>query len=102
MYIITYYYTMEFTSATEIARKWTKILSEQDEVVILKNNAFLWLYLWWTLGKTILESWIIQQIREELWEMQDRETSALVEDYRNNWLGDESQDFSDFLREYDV
>lgn len=93
---------MEFTSATEIARKWTKILSEQDEVVILKNNTFLWLYLWWTLGKTILESWIIQQIREELWEMQDGETSALIEDYRNHGLGDDSQDFSDFLKEYDV
>jgi len=36
---------MEFTSPTKIIKKGTKAFSEHDEMVILKNNDFLGLYL---------------------------------------------------------
>jgi hypothetical protein len=36
---------MQYTSPTKIIKKGTKAFSECDEMVILKNNDFLGLYL---------------------------------------------------------
>jgi hypothetical protein len=93
---------MEFTSSTEIAKKWAKVFTQHDEITILKNNNFLGIYLGWALGKAILDSGIINQIREELWELGDAETSSMVDDYKKNGLWAESQNFSDFLKSYNV
>jgi hypothetical protein len=92
---------MEFTSPTEIVRKWTTAFTEHDEMIILKNNKFLGLYLWGELGKAVQESWIITQIREELWELNDQKTGESIVSYRA-WERSESITLDDFRKKYEI
>lgn len=92
---------MEFTSPTEIIRKGAKAFEKSDEMVILKNNNFLGLYLWGELGKAVQESGLIQQIREELWEMNDEETVNSIMEYRR-WDMKDSISLDDFRKEYAI
>lgn len=93
---------MQFTTPTEIARKGSKIFTEYDEAIVMKNNKNIGLLFWGELAKALLDSGVVQQIREELWEMNDPETSEMIADYRKNWLWPESWNFSDFMKEYNV
>ena len=63
---------MNFTTTTEIARKWSKIFKELDEAIVLNNNKNIWMLLWWKLAQALLDSGVLQQIKEELWELEDK------------------------------
>ena len=92
---------MNFTTTTQIARKWSKIFSEFDEAIVLNNNKNIWLLLWWKLADAVLASWILQQLREEMWEIGDEETSSLVSWYKN-WKKSDSISFDDYRKKYNV
>ena len=90
---------MQFTTTTEIARKWSKIFSTFDEAIVLNNNKNIGLLLWWELAQAVLDSGVIQQIREELWELNDKETSQLINSYKNGEKSD-SISLDDFRKKY--
>jgi len=92
---------MQFTTTTEIARKWSKIFSEFDEAIVLNNNKNIWLLLWWELAQAVLDSWILQQLREELWEINDTETSELVRWYKEGKTSD-SITLEDYRKKYGI
>lgn len=92
---------MQFTTTTEIARKWSKIFSEMDEAIVLNNNKNIWLLLWWELAKAVLDSWILQQLREELWEINDKETVDTIKKYRN-WDRSWSISLADYKKKYGI
>ena len=73
---------MQFTTTTEIARKWSKIFQEFNEAIVLNNNKNIWLLLWWALAQAVLDSWVLQQLREELWEINDKETVETIKKYK--------------------
>jgi len=92
---------MEFTTTTEISRKWSKAFSQTKETIILNNNKMLGLYLPAELWQAVLDSWIINQIREELWELNDKETVKTIRDYKQ-WKKTDSIDFGDYLKENNI
>jgi len=92
---------MDFITTTEIARKGSKIFSIYDEAIVLNNNKNIGLLLGWDLAKAVLDSWIINQIREELWELNDKETSDLVSWYRK-WEKSDSISLENFRKKYEV
>lgn len=88
---------MKFTTTTQIARKWSKIFEELDEAIVLNNNKNIGLLLWWKLAQALLDSWVLQQLREELWEINDRETSSLVSSYKK-WEKSDSISLEDYKK----
>jgi hypothetical protein len=92
---------MNFTTPTEIARKWGKIFDELDEAIVLKNNKNIWMLLWWDLAKAVLDSWVLQPLREELWELRDKETCNTIKDY-HDWNFKESITMDKFREKYDM
>lgn len=90
---------MQFTTTTEIARKWSKIFSEYDEAIVLNNNKNIGLLLWWKLAQALLDSWVLQQLREEIWEVNDKETVETIKKYRN-WDKSWNISLNDYRKKY--
>ena len=100
--ILSYNYTnMNFTTTTEISRKWSKIFEMYDEAIVLNNNKNIWLLLWWKLAEALLDSWVLQQIREELWEINDKETTNSISQYKS-WNWSESISLNDYKIKYGI
>lgn len=57
--------------------------------------------LWWDLAQALLDSWVLQQIREELWELNDETTSKLVTWYKK-WIKSDSISLNKFRKKYDL
>ena len=92
---------MDFTTTTEIARKWSKVFSEYQQAIVLNNNKDIWVIFGWELAKAILDSWVVEQIREELWELNDKETVETIRSYKS-WDRSNMISLSDFRKKYDV
>ncbi len=92
---------MNFTTTTEIARKWSKVFEMYDEAIVLNNNKNIWLLLWWELAQALLDSGVLQQLREELWETSDSITSNLVTNYKN-WNNQDSISLDDYKAKYGI
>ncbi len=92
---------MEFTTTTEISRKGSKAFSKTKETIILNNNKMLGLYLPAELWKAILDSWIIHQLREELWELNDKETVETIRAYKE-WKQTDSISLKDFRKKHNM
>lgn len=90
---------MDFTTTTELARKGSKIFSEFSEAIVLNNNKNIWLLLGWDLAQAVLDSGVINQIREELWELNDKETSTTVKKYKS-WDKEDMINLSDYKNKY--
>ncbi len=92
---------MQFTTTTEIARKWSKIFKELDEAIVLNNNKNIWLLLWWELAQALLDSGVLQQLKEELWELNDKETVDTIMNYKS-WDRSNMIILSDYRKKYNV
>lgn len=92
---------MNFTTTTEIARKGSKAFNIKDYSLVLNNNKNIWLIIWEELWKALIDSGILQQLREELWEINDRETVETIKKYKS---GDTSWNISlaDYRKKYGV
>ena len=92
---------MQFATTTEISRKGSKAFSWTKEIIILNNNKMLGLYIPWELWQAILDSWVINQIREELWELNDKETVETIRNYKS-WKQSDSISLSDYRKKYGI
>ncbi|MCP4524256.1 MAG: hypothetical protein GY828_08625 [Candidatus Gracilibacteria bacterium] len=92
---------MDFTTTTEISRKGSKIFEQHDEAIVLHNNKNIGLLLGGELANAVLESGVLQQLREELWESQDNETKNLVGDYKEGKKSD-SISLDDYTKKYAI
>lgn len=92
---------MKFTTTTEIARKGSKIFQTYDEAIVLHNNKNIWLLLGWDLAQALLDSWVLQQLREELWEINDKETTDLIVWYKE-WKKSDSISLNDYRKKYEL
>lgn len=92
---------MQFTTTTEIARKGSKIFEMYDEAIVLNNNKDIGLLLWWDLARAVIDSWILQQLREELWELNDKETVETIEKYKS-WDKSGMISLSNYRKKYGV
>jgi hypothetical protein len=73
----------EFISITHLQRQLKKVFySKQPIHVVLSNNAVSGLVFSKEAAEWLLESGALDQIREELWELHDKETSDIVTSHR--------------------
>ena len=93
---------MQYTTPTEIVKKGSKVFDEYSQAVVLKNNKPIWVLFGGALAQALVENDIITQVREELWELQDTETSSMITDYKNNGLSEDSVSFDEFRKNYEV
>jgi len=69
----------EFISITNLQRQLKKVFySEQPIHVVLSNNAVSGIVFSKEAAELLLQSGALDQIREELWELRDKETVELV------------------------
>lgn len=69
----------EFISITNLQRQLKKVFySKQPIHIVLSNNTVSGLVFSQEAAKHLLDSGALDQIREELWELEDKETRALV------------------------
>ena len=92
---------MNFTTTTELAREWSKVFYKYDEAIVLNNNKNIWVIFGWKLAEAILDSWVVEQIREELWEMNDKDTVDTINSYRK-WDRKNIISLSDYRKKYGV
>jgi len=92
---------MNFTTTTEIARKWKKAFDNLSYATVLSNNKDIWMVLGKEMSHALLESWILQQIKEELWELWDPTTMWVIEKYRT-WNKEDSLSLDNFKKEYEL
>lgn len=57
---------MQFTTTTEIARKWSKIFKEFDESIVLANNKPVWALLSYKIYEKLKSSWYLDEVIHSL------------------------------------
>jgi hypothetical protein len=57
---------MNFTTTTEIARKWSKIFWDITYATVLNNNTDIGMIIWKDMYKLMLEKWVLDDLIEEL------------------------------------
>lgn len=73
----------DFISITNLQRNISKVFSSKKPFqIVLSNNAVKGIVIPTKPAKALLESGMLEQLREELWELNDAETIKLVEESR--------------------
>ncbi|MBP7114478.1 MAG: hypothetical protein KBA40_03430 [Candidatus Peribacteraceae bacterium] len=91
----------EFISITNLQRQLKKVFySKQPIHVVLSKNAVSGIVFSKEAAELLLESGALDQIREELWELQDKETKDLV--VRSRIGKAKPVPFDDFAKAYGV
>jgi len=73
----------DFISITNLQRQMKKIFSGKQPIhVVLSRNEVSGLVFSQEAARLMLESGVLDQLREELWELDDRETRGLVVRHR--------------------
>ncbi len=74
----------DFISITDLQRHLKKVFSSKKQPVriVLSNNKIRGVVFSEETAKLLVESGILDQLREELWELNDPETVKLVRDSR--------------------
>lgn len=101
MYYFCIKMSMNFITTTEIARNGSKSFKTRDYSLVLNNNKNIWLIIWEELWKALLESWVMDQLREELWETHDKETTTLIKKSKS-WDRTDSIGLEDYRKKYGV
>ncbi len=90
-----------FISITNLQRQLKKVFySKQPVHIVLSNNQVSGLVFSKEAAEILLQSSVLEQLREELWELNDAETRTLVSHSRRGKTTPLS--FNEFAREYGV
>lgn len=95
------YTIMNFTTTTKLAREWSKAFKNLNYAVVLHNNTDIGMVIWKELSRALQDSWVLDQIRQELWELNDKETVDSVMKYRS-WDTSSSISLDDFRVKYGI
>lgn len=91
----------EFISITNLQRQLKKVFySKQPIHVVLSNNAVSGIVFSQEAAELLLKSGALDQIREELWELHDKETRDLV--VRSRAGKTKPVPFEKFAKEYGI
>ncbi len=60
---------MQFTTTTQIARKWSKIFEIHNEAIVLSNNKPVWAILNYKIYERLKSSWYLDEVIQDndLW-----------------------------------
>jgi hypothetical protein len=74
----------DFISITALQRNLKSIFASKKPMhVVLSNNAVTGIVLSKEASKLLLDSGVLEQLREELWELHDKDTADLVTQSRS-------------------
>jgi hypothetical protein len=90
----------DFISITNLQRKMKSVFASAKPMhVVLSNNAVSGLVFSKEAAELMMESGLLEQLREELWELHDKETLDLVRSSRKKKHSG-SIEFSAFVKKY--
>ncbi len=92
---------MRIISTTELSRKGKKAFDGLLYSTVLYNNKDIGMIIGKELADALEDSGVLQQVREELWELNDPETVEIVKRYRE-WKQSDEISLEDFRKKYDV
>jgi len=92
---------MNFTTITNLVRKWKQEFQNCTYKKVLSNNKSLWFLIWKELWEALEKNWILEQTLEELWEANDKDTKNLIKDYENNNFSN-SINLDSFKKKYEI
>lgn len=94
---------LDFISITELQRNIKHVFSSKEKPfqMVLSNNSLTGIVINKEAAEMLLKSGVLDQIREELWELNDPETREVVESANR---GDDSDSISldNFIEEYGI
>lgn len=91
---------MDFTTTTNLARNGKKEFDHGIKIVMY-NNQDIGLVVGKDFYEAMKDNGIIDQIREEMWEMHDPETMRMIDLYNKNDRSN-ALDIDTFRKEYQV
>lgn len=89
------------TTVTNIMRGWKSVFQNTSCKKVFFNWNQIWMILWKELSEALESSWVLTQVREELWEANDEETLNLIKQYKN-WNLHNSTTLDNFREEYGI
>lgn len=90
-----------FTSTTALQREGKKILdSDSFFQIVLTNNEFSGIVIPKKSAQKLMDSGVFEQLEEELWELEDKETCRVIEEGRKN--PEKGITFSDFRKSHGI
>lgn len=90
-----------FISVTHLQRQLKSVFSSTQPIhIVLNNNAVNGLVFSKEAAELFLKSGVLEQLREELWELQDKETRSLVRRQRRG--KDKPVPFDTFAKKYGI
>lgn len=91
----------DFISITNLQRQMKKVFASKQPIhVVLSKNAVSGLVFSKEAAELLLASGALDQIREELWELDDRDTRNLVIRQRKGKAN--STPFDDFVKHHEI
>ena len=73
-----------FISTTKLQRSTKSVFSNKKPYqIILHNNDLAWILLSKDLSKILIDSGLLDQIKEELYEANDKETVNIIKNHRS-------------------
>ncbi|TSC56365.1 MAG: hypothetical protein G01um101418_419 [Parcubacteria group bacterium Gr01-1014_18] len=92
--------TLNFVTSTQLQKKLKKTMGQKPMQILLSNNKIEGMIFSKKMTEMFLESDLLTQIREELWELNDPET---VETIREARLGKGNPvDFEKWAQKYEL
>lgn len=91
---------MDTISTTELQKNPKKVIDKKPIQMILTNNKVSGLLLSADVAHLMEDSGLLQQIREELFELQDKETVSIIQKHRAGKSRPVS--FDEFQKKYDL
>ena len=89
-----------FVSMTNLQRSAKKVFSSSKSYqLVLNNNELAWILLWKEMSEAMLDSWFLDQIREEMYEANDDETVKIIDNHRLR--KGIAQSYDDVMKEYE-
>lgn len=69
---------LNIVTATELQKQPSKVFKGSPIQLVFANNKMTGILFTGGLAQKVLDSGLIEQLQEELWEVQDEETSSLI------------------------
>ena len=92
---------MNTTTITRVVKKWKDEFEDSPYKFVFSNNEIIWMIFDKKTTIMMQNSWILDQIREEMWEWEDEETKKLILKYQK-WDYSSSIWFDNFIKKYEL
>ena len=92
---------MTITTITNVMRRWEDEFNDAPFQEVYKNSELIWMIFDKKTTMILQKSWVLDQIREELWEADDKTTKNMILEY-NKWKQSWSIWLDEFWKKHEI